>query len=647
MGLFDWLLAPIQQGGKNIFTQITTPPPTSQAARVFSPTPASAAPTVLAGQSQVSTPATIASQQEQGSILNQKGLSVRFYRAAESVAATIRKGIPIVSQKLQAVPIIGKPLAAVTPYTSESVTRFIETGSMIPGGIEVIGRETVKFVSSGATKFTPGLGMAVAAGVASIPTSAIESAQKEPAQFASDIAVASLLMSRIPIKTTVKDMVAEAPRVEIKPVSPLSQLAVPLRSINVAKENIVRSIKPAEVSSAQITRPTYKPTTEIIPQRITTTPEVISKVTPTSLTIKLETIEKPARRIVTNIRQLGSFKPPEFRSPFSSEPVMPGARLAKGSGGLGEFKSASQRMTEEFFPAPTETQFKVFHRAGTSKPISTFKPSARTSITQIATAPTSEVSGMALSPRQILAAKKSSMSFVGTLTAKTIPKTSRGFEGLGKRWQLTEASARAAEETGQLTKQGQIVLQKQKTIQITKQTEKIIPKEKVIEKAAIKTKLKTSELTKVIERPLLNERIRTMIFTLPRAVVLTMPAARLAEKLKEQEKTKEQLREGLRERTRTRIVEVPKEVVREKTASLTRERLITPVKEKTQTRLLERTKILEKLKVLELTKPITLERFKFPKKSTEQKIRFKGRKGYFGYGEKAAIAAATQILGRK
>lgn len=61
-----------------------------------------------------------------------------FYSSASGVAETIRRGIPEVTARVSAVPVVGAPVAYGTRFTSGSVADYIESVGMIPGGVEVI-----------------------------------------------------------------------------------------------------------------------------------------------------------------------------------------------------------------------------------------------------------------------------------------------------------------------------------------------------------------------------------------------------------------------------------------------------------------------------------------------------------------------------
>lgn len=107
--------------------------------------------------------------------------SLAFYSGASGVAETIRRGIPEVSARVSAVPVVGPPTAFVTSRTSESTARLIETGGMIPGGVEVLAQRPAIFPT------------AVQYGVGETVRSIGEEWERDPSQVISDIGVSALL----------------------------------------------------------------------------------------------------------------------------------------------------------------------------------------------------------------------------------------------------------------------------------------------------------------------------------------------------------------------------------------------------------------------------------------------------------------------
>lgn len=107
-------------------------------------------------------------------------ITTSFYTGASSISEQIRRGIPIVSERVLLVPVVGPALAYVTPYTSESVARGIETVGMIPGGLEVIARRPQVFPT------------ALQYGVGETISSLSEEITTRPGQVVSDILVSGL-----------------------------------------------------------------------------------------------------------------------------------------------------------------------------------------------------------------------------------------------------------------------------------------------------------------------------------------------------------------------------------------------------------------------------------------------------------------------
>lgn len=126
-------------------------------------------------------PTTLATGYQQAQGVTISAPSLAFYSGASGIAEQIRRGIPEASARISAVPVVGAPIAYGTRFTSESTARLIETGGMVPGGVEVLAQRPTIFPT------------AVQYGVGETIRSTGEELQTEPIQVFSDIAVSGLL----------------------------------------------------------------------------------------------------------------------------------------------------------------------------------------------------------------------------------------------------------------------------------------------------------------------------------------------------------------------------------------------------------------------------------------------------------------------
>ena len=177
MGIFDFFFNPITQAGTQTMQKVITPPPSSPA---YTGSPPTINPVIQISTPVQRPPEPTANPYQQAAGAISK-TSKDIYYGAVSISEQIRRGIPEVSKRLHAVPIVGIPTAFITSRTSESFARTIEAGGMIPGGVEVLAKRPHVFPS------------AVSYGVGESIRSVGTELRTDPFQTVSDIAVTGVI----------------------------------------------------------------------------------------------------------------------------------------------------------------------------------------------------------------------------------------------------------------------------------------------------------------------------------------------------------------------------------------------------------------------------------------------------------------------
>jgi len=106
------------------------------------------------------------------------GLSQKAFQATQQFAKTVRKGAPILQEKIA---VVSPTTGAVLRYPIESVVRGAEMAGMVPGGIEVMARRPEVIVP------------ALVVGAREVFVGMPEAARADPKQFISDVATLGLL----------------------------------------------------------------------------------------------------------------------------------------------------------------------------------------------------------------------------------------------------------------------------------------------------------------------------------------------------------------------------------------------------------------------------------------------------------------------
>jgi len=462
----------------------------------------------------------------------------------------------------------GSLIKTASPYVIRSVGNVIEFGGMIPAGTERLIRNPKLIVPS----IGAGIGMQVG-GIA-------EQIQKNPIQLVSDIAVfgaASYGISKgfgrsievvkeqafkpTEIKFSFDKVSSIQGKTTIKPVMREFVEKMPQQQISTP----ITEIKPISATKTQ----QFLPSLEVKEAIKGFSPDTFIRETP-------KTSFKPRVTI---------FKQTDFKSPFSSAPVMPGARLLGQSSELGNVpKMQYERMAEQFLPPSRKASF-------------------------------------------------GSMQTKTFILGKSIPKKIKGtaFKELETTWQKRETSFSQEAKTSGFTrtKQGQIVIQKQvqreiqkpkiATMQVTKEIQS--PKEVTISKKS--QLLYISPITRLIE----GQKIVT------KSLVYTSPAQRMmtGNRLREAELNKLSVKTFPIQTYKTMpfTAQVPKQTTKQASKQLEKE--------------------MQALRTIQsprlLSPQIELTRFKFEsKKITAPKFTRK-RKSKFGkFPELARIASSRRVF---
>jgi len=199
------------------------------------------------------------------------GLSQAAYQATQTFAKTVRKGAPILQEKIAVVsPTTGK----VIRYPIESVVRGAEMAGMLPGGIEVMARRPEVIVP------------AVAVGVAQVAAMPAV-IREEPKQFISDIVTLGLLF---------KAPTAAKAAVKFKPTVPaVPKVKIPeLKPTALQKQYLeLAAIWEAPKVKAPIVKPVPKPIPKnVIIKKTTSIKKMDTTVTTKAKDIAKQTIQK-------------------------------------------------------------------------------------------------------------------------------------------------------------------------------------------------------------------------------------------------------------------------------------------------------------------------------------------------------------------
>ncbi len=553
------------------------------------------------------------------------------------------------------IPIIGRPLAAITPYTTESVVRIGEMATMIPGGVETIGRAVIQ---NKVAVIAP----AIIAGVTAIPSSMYKSATEEPRQFVSDITTGALLTHGVS-------------KIKIPKVSDISQVRSAITEFN----------KPS-LQSQKITAGRELLTKEPLPEvrldsalrqktaadlqwkddegwKTAVRQDVLSRLYPEA---EPSSIISTKPRIVT---------PSDLNLPKSSSNLLPESWYGKSEGwspqqtriGYGGAKTEMVRANIPKpidFSVPSERQLYPYGRFSklTDKIITPreeltpFPPLNRPLYTQksyIKSQLKDTYSNEPISVEERYGRIPTHGHDVQTIITKK-PFVKKDIMGdLQKKWAEEEVKmTNQAAQGSQITSQGQILLTKQ----ITKQVSVASQKSKVITEPLLKSKITT------IQEPIFKVEEQRQIQK-TRQIPLIVPIIRMSPNLQiqpqisiqkqKQEYTQKQKSVQIQSQIPIQIqsqipsyIQKPVIITKQITPQITKQPQVVKQINEQITRQREKTKQTPILKIFESGQTKQILKFK-QKESASKKTVFKGRKRFYGYGEKAAIASMKQMFGAK